>query len=734
MKTLPCNFTSLRARLAVFCTTFVLALAGVASAATYTVTTVTDHPVIGNTIAAGTGVITGGAGNGLVTLRSAVIAANSNGGGPHTINVPAGTYNLSVNNPNTPGTTATAGNPDLQVGSNLSNITIIGTGGTPSKIVQTNQVNALYLGTGNDVITTGFKSDGSPAVVTLTLNNLEITGGQFTGIFTGADDGTFRSSTTIINCNIHDNTNNNAVNASFGQGGAIQNAAGSLSISGTTFTNNTAPNATFGQGGAVFFNLVNASGQGSLGSLSVTNCTFNTNTSAIGSGFPAGGAIFVAVVSADASGGAISITGCTFNGNKATGGGDGGAIAVSDAVGRTLNITKNNFIANQASTAAGHGGAIQVQGGTTNINFNRFITNSATTAANGQAIFHASGNTDPVNANDNWWTVNTGPGANDIKGAAVTAANWLQLKLSASPTSLVSGGTSALTASFLSDSANNVIAVGNLTTLIGLPITFGGGAFGSTSGANATVQASGTAAATFTAVTAGVSAASAQVDSATATANVTIAPTVTLSAATMPINGTILTISGTGFSTTAGNNLVAFTPTGSGTVTGSTATSLSVTGLTGLTAGVLKAVVTTNAVSSANAVPVATVLTLQEAWRLQYFGHYDNGGNAADTADPDGDGQANLFEYVAGLVPNDPNSRFKLRVQPVTGQPAQKAIIFSPLVAGRTYVVKSKANLTDPTWVVLGSFSTSDTGTERTVTDLASGVGPKYYHVEVTLP
>lgn len=564
----------------------------------------------------------------------------------------------------------------------------------------------------------------SAAVVTLTLNNLEITGGQFTGIFTGADDGTNRSSTTIINCNIHDNTNSNAVNASFGQGGAIQNAAGSLSISGTTFANNTAPNATFGQGGAVFFNLVNASGAGSNGSLSVTNCTFNTNTSALGSGFPAGGAIFVAVVSDNGAGGAINITGCTFNGNKATGGGDGGAIAVSDAVGRTLNITKNTFIANQASTAAGHGGAIQVQGGTTNINFNRFITNSATTAANGQAIFHASGNTDPVNANDNWWTVNTGPGANDIKGAAVTAANWLQLKLSASPTSLVSGGTSALTASFLSDSANNAIAVGNLTTLIGLPITFGGGAFGSTSGANATVQASGTAAATFTAVTAGVSAASAQVDSATATANVTIAPTVTLSAATMPINATTLTINGTGFSTTAGNNLVAFTPTGSGTVTG----------LTGLTAGVLKAVVTTNAVSSGTSVQVAMVLTLQEAWRLQYFGHYDNGGNAADTADPDGDGQTNIFEYVAGLVPNDPNSRFKLRVQPVTGQPAQKAIIFSPLVAGRTYVVKSKANLTDPTWVVLGSFSTSDTGTERTVTDLASGTWPKYYHVEVTLP
>ena len=129
-----------------------------------------------------------------------------------------------------------------------------------------------------------------------------------------------------------------------------------------------------------------------------------------------------------------------------------------------------------------------------------------------------------------------------------------------------------------------------------------------------------------------------------------------------------------------------------------------------------------------------TLIVTQAAWRQFYFGITTNTGNAADTADPDGDGQSNLFEYVAGLVPNDPQSRFNLRVENVTGQAGQKAIIFRPLVAGRIYTVTSKASLTDPAWTPLNSFTTSDNGAERTVIDLAAGPAPKFYQVEVTLP
>ena len=129
-----------------------------------------------------------------------------------------------------------------------------------------------------------------------------------------------------------------------------------------------------------------------------------------------------------------------------------------------------------------------------------------------------------------------------------------------------------------------------------------------------------------------------------------------------------------------------------------------------------------------------TGLTVQEAWRQQYFGTVANAGNAADSADPDGDGHDNAFEFVAGLVPNDPASRFLLRVEPVAGQLGQKAIIFGPVVAGRTYGVKSKESLSDPEWTTLTNIAMSDNGSERTIADLEAGLGPKFYVIEITRP
>ncbi len=129
-----------------------------------------------------------------------------------------------------------------------------------------------------------------------------------------------------------------------------------------------------------------------------------------------------------------------------------------------------------------------------------------------------------------------------------------------------------------------------------------------------------------------------------------------------------------------------------------------------------------------------TALTAQEAWRLQYFGTTSNTGNAADAADPDGDGQTNLFEYVAGLAPTDATSRFTLTIAAVPGQPTQKALSFTPVVAGRTYTITSKSTLTAPTWSAITASAPSDNGTTRTITDLSATPAPKFYHVEITKP
>ena len=86
-------------------------------------------------------------------------------------------------------------------------------------------------------------------------------------------------------------------------------------------------------------------------------------------------------------------------------------------------------------------------------------------------------------------------------------------------------------------------------------------------------------------------------------------PTVVMSAADLASNATTLTITGENFDAmTPGNNTVVFTPSGAGMVTAATATSLTVTGVSGLTLGSLSAVVTTNGQDSGAAVQVGTVV------------------------------------------------------------------------------------------------------------------------------
>lgn len=120
-------------------------------------------------------------------------------------------------------------------------------------------------------------------------------------------------------------------------------------------------------------------------------------------------------------------------------------------------------------------------------------------------------------------------------------------------------------------------------------------------------------------------------------------------------------------------------------------------------------------------------------WQQQYFGI--GNPNAAPGLDPDGDGHTNLFEYIADLDPVSSVARFLLNSSRVTGQPGQMDIVFSPVVPGRTYTVKSSPTPgAGATWEDLTNFSTSNDGDTRTVTDLDAGGTRKFYRVEITSP
>lgn len=124
---------------------------------------------------------------------------------------------------------------------------------------------------------------------------------------------------------------------------------------------------------------------------------------------------------------------------------------------------------------------------------------------------------------------------------------------------------------------------------------------------------------------------------------------------------------------------------------------------------------------------------LGDDWQVQFFGQPPN-ALAGPLVDADGDGQHNAFEFTAGLVPTDVASRFRLRVEPVPGQPTQKRVVFSPRLAGRTYTVMTRPSLAGGTFTALGSTNTSDLGDERTVTDLAATGPAKFYRVDILRP
>ncbi len=340
-----------------------------------------------------------------------------------------------------------------------------------------------------------------------------------------------------------------------GPAGSITGAGGAIGAggvgAGTTITNVGISNFQIatGNGGAI-----SVSSSGSTHNLTITNCTF-TNNKCGGSG----GAVNYNGV------GVFNISNCSFTGNQ-TGplntniGGDGGAISTSGGGnGGTYSITNCTFISNQVLNTTAHGGAINNTNGALTVNFCRFVGNTAPVGTNGNSISQlggAAGNN--TNSNNNWWGQNS-PTANDNAqiGGFIICTKWLQLKLSSTSSSICSSLTSVITASFLSNSAAEAISAGNLSALVGVPIGFVSPVLGTLSGAQTTIQASGTATVTYTAgATAGAGSANAVVDNlvntdpvAKATVTVLALPAITLN----PSAGTACLGLPTSFTATASN-------------------------------------------------------------------------------------------------------------------------------------------------------------------------------------
>ncbi len=457
------------------------------------------------------------------SLRAAIEEANTSFTAT-TINLPAGTYLLAFGS--------------LYIAPDGGRTIVIAGAGAATTIIQ-----PMASDTTNRVIYIDANSVGNTNVTIsgVTIRNghdgPDLLGGA--GILAGSVSSPQKDRLTLQNC-IITNNHNAPISASYtGQpGGGVFMNGGDLTVTNCTFSNNT---SAASQGGAIAFLQPDSAAPAAV--LTITGSTFTgnslTNTSA--SGINGGGAVWINTIAANSGANAHSITSSTFINNSAkatsTGYSFGGAIYAQ--VGST-NITNSTFTGNNSAGTSGQGGAIYNDSGVMNISYSRLAGNTA--AGGGSGIYNHGSNTAVTTAINNWWGCNGGPGAvgcdttaNDSVPGAITHTPWIVLSNTASPASINAAGAAApnaatLTASFLKNSAGQVLTPANISVLIGLPVTWENALLGTLTNQQATIQANGTATATFTAgAQGGVGHADARVDSGAATANITIVPYADLS-------------------------------------------------------------------------------------------------------------------------------------------------------------------------------------------------------------
>ncbi|HEU4834975.1 MAG TPA: immunoglobulin domain-containing protein [Pyrinomonadaceae bacterium] len=422
------------------------------------------------------------------SLRGAVAFSNVNAG--TTINVPAGTYQLNIAGGAPEGFSGNNSIGDLDF---RGNNTIVVGAGASTTIIQQTQPNDRVIEVNPDLL----------ANFNFSISGVTITGGKETtavgggGIISGAIGNTM----SVTNCVI---SNNSATGTGTFGGGGISHAGGSLTITGTTFSNN----STSGSGGGLGYTagdpLIRTP---STGTLTISGSIFSGNTA--NSGAAGGGA--ADLFNFNLGSGTYSINSSSFSNNTAPNA-RGGAIIVESG---PLTVTTSSLTNNSAGIS---GGAIN-SNSSTSVTYSRLVGNTVPNPANGLTLFAAAGT---FTADDNWWGINTGPGANDFRSpsGSLFPNTFLQLRISASPTQLCTGATATLTADIKQRNLGSPLT----NELNGLPeftAVFHNVVGGTVSGATNFVN--GVATATFTAGAApGGASVDVTGDNQTVTANMTI--------------------------------------------------------------------------------------------------------------------------------------------------------------------------------------------------------------------
>ena len=118
---------------------------------------------------------------------------------------------------------------------------------------------------------------------------------------------------------------------------------------------------------------------------------------------------------------------------------------------------------------------------------------------------------------------------------------------------------------------------------------------------------------------------------------------------------------------------------------------------------------------------------ISDEWKIRFFGSVTN-PDAADLADPDGDGVPNALEYFAGTDPTDATSRVQLKHG--GWRNAGRDLAFQLLSApGKLYVLESNTNLVSPSWIPVVT-NLGDGNLKEFIQTVTPG-GPRYYRLRV---
>jgi hypothetical protein len=158
------------------------------------------------------------------------------------------------------------------------------------------------------------------------------------------------------------------------------------------------------------------------------------------------------------------------------------------------------------------------------------------------------------------------------------------------------------------------------------------------------------------------------------------------------------------------------------------------TGTTGVTVSTQDA-----AGTSASEVFIVTVVSPMDWWRAQYFGSPSNAGDAADLADPEGDGVSNLLAYAMGLSPFQAKPPGALPMVSINNGKLQISFPWQKSAADITYNVQASGDLS--TWSMLWTSGTATfvgpgPGAIVTVPDTVtlSGTNCRFMRLQVTRP